>query len=146
MKTITIYTDGACSGNPGPGGWGAILRYRDTEKELSGGAAETRPARLREHFQDGHAPTTQRKTNMPPVIDRNKCVGCGTCADICNSHIFVHDRAVDRVPQVRFPDECWHCDSCVIDCPKGAIALRIPLPCTLLHVNAATLHAKEHRQ
>ncbi|HIV65924.1 MAG TPA: 4Fe-4S binding protein, partial [Candidatus Mailhella excrementigallinarum] len=29
---------------------------------------------------------------MPPVIDRNKCVGCGTCADICNSHIFVHDR------------------------------------------------------
>ena len=41
MKTITIYTDGACSGNPGPGGWGAILRYRDTEKELSGGAAET---------------------------------------------------------------------------------------------------------
>ena len=83
---------------------------------------------------------------MPPVIDRNKCVGCGTCADICNSHIFVHDRAVDRGPQVRFPDECWHCDSCVIDCPKGAIALRIPLPCTLLHVNAATLHAKEYRQ
>ena len=79
-------------------------------------------------------------------VNQEKCVGCGTCADICNSHIFVHDRAVDRVPQVRFPDECWHCDSCVIDCPKGAIALRIPLPCTLLHVNAATLHAKEHRQ
>ena len=81
-----------------------------------------------------------------PRLDPEKCIGCGTCADICNSHIFVHDRAVDRVPQVRFPDECWHCDSCVIDCPKGAIALRIPLPCTLLHVNAATLHAKEHRQ
>ncbi len=41
---------------------------------------------------------------MPPVIDRNKCVGCGTCADICNSNIFVFDRAVDRVPQVRFPE------------------------------------------
>ena len=38
---VEIYTDGACSGNPGPGGWGAILRYGDTEKELSGGAANT---------------------------------------------------------------------------------------------------------
>ena len=46
MKTITIYTDGACSGNPGPGGWGAILRYRDTEKELSGGAASTTNNRM----------------------------------------------------------------------------------------------------
>lgn len=34
---IEIFTDGACSGNPGPGGWGAILRWRETEKELSGG-------------------------------------------------------------------------------------------------------------
>ncbi|MBO6917857.1 MAG: ribonuclease HI [Rhizobiaceae bacterium] len=41
MKKIEIYTDGACSGNPGPGGWGAILRYQGNEKELSGGKAET---------------------------------------------------------------------------------------------------------
>ncbi len=40
-KEVEIFTDGACSGNPGPGGWGAILRYGDTEKELSGGAANT---------------------------------------------------------------------------------------------------------
>ncbi len=46
MKTVTIYTDGACSGNPGPGGWGAILRYKDTEKELSGGAADTTNNRM----------------------------------------------------------------------------------------------------
>ena len=39
MKTVTIYTDGACSGNPGPGGWGAILRYNGKEKEISGGEA-----------------------------------------------------------------------------------------------------------
>ena len=37
MKTVTIYTDGACSGNPGPGGWASILRYGDAVKELSGG-------------------------------------------------------------------------------------------------------------
>ena len=36
MKKITIYTDGACSGNPGPGGWGALLIYKDNIKELSG--------------------------------------------------------------------------------------------------------------
>ena len=37
MKQVFLYTDGACSGNPGPGGWGAILRYGTSEKELSGG-------------------------------------------------------------------------------------------------------------
>jgi len=41
MKKIKIYTDGACSGNPGPGGWGALLIYNDTTKELSGGLADT---------------------------------------------------------------------------------------------------------
>ncbi len=46
MKKVTIYTDGACSGNPGPGGWGAILRYKDTEKELSGGAVDTTNNRM----------------------------------------------------------------------------------------------------
>ena len=46
MKTVEIYTDGACSGNPGPGGWGAILRYKETEKELSGGAADTTNNRM----------------------------------------------------------------------------------------------------
>ena len=46
MKTVTIYTDGACSGNPGPGGWGAILKYGEYEKELSGGEAATTNNRM----------------------------------------------------------------------------------------------------
>ena len=46
MKTITLYTDGACSGNPGPGGWGAVLRYGKTEKELSGGEPRTTNNRM----------------------------------------------------------------------------------------------------
>ncbi len=46
MKTVYIYTDGACSGNPGPGGWGAILRYNGVEKELSGGDAHTTNNRM----------------------------------------------------------------------------------------------------
>ncbi len=43
---VEIFTDGACSGNPGPGGWGAILRYGGVEKELSGGAARTTNTRM----------------------------------------------------------------------------------------------------
>jgi ribonuclease HI len=46
MSTVDIWTDGACSGNPGPGGWGAILRYGETEKELSGGEAATTNNRM----------------------------------------------------------------------------------------------------
>ena len=46
MKTVTLYTDGACSGNPGPGGWGAILCYGEHELSLSGGEAHTTNNRM----------------------------------------------------------------------------------------------------
>lgn len=46
MKTVTLYTDGACSGNPGPGGWGAILEWNGIEKELSGGERNTTNNRM----------------------------------------------------------------------------------------------------
>lgn len=46
MKTVTLYTDGACSGNPGPGGWGAILSFNGVEKELSGGEPNTTNNRM----------------------------------------------------------------------------------------------------
>ena len=46
MKKVTIYTDGACSGNPGPGGWGAILMYGGAKKELCGGEASTTNNRM----------------------------------------------------------------------------------------------------
>lgn len=46
LKEVQIYTDGACSGNPGPGGWGAVLKYGDYVKELSGGEAVTTNNRM----------------------------------------------------------------------------------------------------
>ncbi len=46
MKSVQVYTDGACSGNPGPGGWGAILSYNGHEKELSGGEKNTTNNRM----------------------------------------------------------------------------------------------------
>ena len=45
-ETVEIFTDGACSGNPGPGGWGAVLRFRGVEKELSGGDRDTTNNRM----------------------------------------------------------------------------------------------------
>ena len=46
MKKVNVYTDGACKGNPGPGGWGAVLVYRGIEKELSGGESSTTNNRM----------------------------------------------------------------------------------------------------
>lgn len=46
MKTVTIYTDGACKGNPGPGGWAAVLKLGDVEKEISGGEPSTTNNRM----------------------------------------------------------------------------------------------------
>ena len=46
IKEVVLYTDGACSGNPGPGGWACVLVYKETEKELSGGEAETTNNRM----------------------------------------------------------------------------------------------------
>ena len=46
MKTVTLYTDGACSGTPGPGGWGAILEYMGHQREMSGGEASTTNNRM----------------------------------------------------------------------------------------------------
>ena len=45
-KLVTIYTDGACSGNPGPGGWGCILKFREHRKEMSGYMADTTNNRM----------------------------------------------------------------------------------------------------
>lgn len=46
MKTVYVFTDGACKGNPGPGGWAAILRYKEVAKEITGGEAETTNNRM----------------------------------------------------------------------------------------------------
>ena len=46
MKAVVMYTDGACRGNPGPGGWGAILQYQDSVRELQGGVPETTNNRM----------------------------------------------------------------------------------------------------
>jgi len=58
ISFVQIFTDGACSGNPGPGGWGTILRYNGVEKELSGGEPET----------------TNNRMELTAVIEGLKCL------------------------------------------------------------------------
>jgi len=72
---------------------------------------------------------------MPPVINKEKCTGCNICAEICPLDVI---RKIDagQTPDIRYPDECWHCNSCVLDCPEEAMSLRIPLPTELLYIDA----------
>ena len=60
FKIVEIATDGACKGNPGPGGWGALIRHGETEKEISGGERNTTNNRmeLRAAIEDRTAPGT----------------------------------------------------------------------------------------
>ena len=76
---------------------------------------------------------------MPPVIDETKCIHCGKCADICPLSVFFFRREERAVPEVRYPDECWHCNACVLDCPQGAVSLQIPLNYMLLRIEASQL-------
>lgn len=75
---------------------------------------------------------------MPPVIDLGSCSKCGICVEICPVQVFRQPER-DEPPVVKFPRECWHCNACVLDCPKHAISLRVPLPYMLLHIDAADL-------
>ena len=76
-KHIEIYTDGACSGNPGPGGWGALLRYGEHEKELSGYAEET----------------TNNRMEMMAVIEALKAVKHHCTIDLYTDSTYVKDGA-----------------------------------------------------
>ena len=72
---------------------------------------------------------------MPPVIDKSKCINCGVCIDICPLDV-LHSSKTGNFPDIRYPEECWHCNACKLDCPVQAIDLRIPLPATLVYTRA----------
>lgn len=87
--------------------------------------------------------TFAKEKNMPPVINTEACLGCGICADVCPLQVFRHNRDTDKIPEVKRPYECWHCNACVLDCPAHAIELRLPLTHMLLYVDADTLKPRD---
>ncbi len=68
---------------------------------------------------------------MPPIIDKKLCDYCGICYNMCSQDVFSFDRKQKKAPAVVYPQECWYCGACVVDCPKGAVSLKLPLP---LHI------------
>ena len=72
---------------------------------------------------------------MPPVIIREKCVKCGLCAQVCCMDVFGPSQP-GTIPHIRWPEECWHCRACAMDCPAEAIDIRYPLPMMILSKEA----------
>ena len=65
---------------------------------------------------------------MPPIINEEKCSRCGKCVEHCPQDVFFGSES-KKVPLISYPEECWHCYACVLDCPvPGAIHLRTPIP------------------
>lgn len=70
---------------------------------------------------------------MPPLINKELCITCKKCVEICPLDVLTYK---DGAIIVRYPDECWHCRACIMDCPKQAISMRYPLSHMLLHYDA----------
>ena len=90
MPRVEIFTDGACSGNPGAGGWGALLRWKDTEKELSGGAFET----------------TNNRMELTAVIEALKALKVPCVISLYTDSKYVMDGVTKWLPNWKQND--WH--------------------------------------
>ena len=73
---------------------------------------------------------------MPAVIDKTRCVGCLHCVDICPTDAYGAQQKNGKAPVIQYPEECWHCNACVFECPMGAIRLRLSVPCSMVFVEA----------
>ena len=92
MKTVTLYTDGACSGNPGPGGWGAILEFNGHEKELSGGEANTTNNRME------LTAVIQGLKNYNITAKTGKVAGCRVVAETDDVMVIENGGVIIRTP------------------------------------------------
>ena len=59
---------------------------------------------------------------MPPTFN-DKCISCFNCVEICPGDVL---RESETGPEVAYPDECWHCGACMMDCPTSAVRLSLP--------------------
>lgn len=66
---------------------------------------------------------------MPPVFDYQKCNGCGICELYCPGDVIYMEGGDkdSRRPVLKYPEECWHCGICRLDCRRGAVSYKFPL-------------------
>jgi adenylylsulfate reductase subunit B len=76
-------------------------------------------------LRKGPSAEFEEEAAMPIKIDTKKCTKCGICVDHCPEDVFVQTKG--KYPKVKYPDECWHCGACMIDCEPGAIHIELPL-------------------
>jgi NAD-dependent dihydropyrimidine dehydrogenase PreA subunit len=63
----------------------------------------------------------------PLTFDDSRCIGCNRCLEACQIDVLLPAPEKGKHPLVAWPDECWYCGCCVMDCPRGAITLHHPL-------------------
>lgn len=87
---------------------------------------------------------SEMPSSNPIIYDKDKCIGCNRCVEICQVDILIPNAEKGKPPIVLFPDECWYCGCCVIECPvDGAITLRHPLMNRAYWVHKDKLTKKE---
>lgn len=83
------------------------------------------------------------KPAQPLSFDYKKCTGCNICVDLCPSELLLPNLHSGLAPSVAYPEECWYCGCCVMDCPNGAVTLQHPLMNRVRWVEKASLLKKE---
>ena len=68
---------------------------------------------------------------MAVVFDMTTCTGCRLCVEFCPGDVLAMSAEDDRKPEVVYPEECFYCGSCLVECLEGSITYRIPLPVML---------------
>lgn len=66
--------------------------------------------------------------NRPVIFDSEICIGCNQCVEVCQVDVYIPNPSEGKPPIIMYPDECWYCGCCVVQCPNpGAIKFNWPL-------------------
>jgi len=85
------------------------------------------------------------KPVQPISFVKEKCTGCNRCVDACPIDIFLPAAQKNETPTVAYPDECWYCGCCVMECPAKAIVFRHPLMNQAHWIEKSSLNKKEEK-